>query len=103
MIAAILVGAAIVATTMPSDATLEGQVFTSREHRVRLTAPRGWRASDQSSYPGVLLWMRRSKPPGLMMLTSELIDDAAYCSWPIECRQQNDVLAAQYACALAAR
>ena len=103
LVAAILVGGVIAMIALPSDATLEGQVFTSDTHRLRMTAPRGWRPSDQPTYPGVLLWMRRSKPPGLMLLTSETIDDEAYCSWPAQCRQQSELLAAQYACALAAR
>jgi hypothetical protein len=103
LLAAILVGGSIAVTAIPSEATLENQVFTSRPHRLKLSVPRGWRASDQSSYPGMLLWMRRSKPPGLMLLTSEILDDEAYCSWPAECRQQSDVLAAQYACALTAK
>ena len=95
--------AAFLALAPDGDATLENQVFTSRAHRIRVSVPRGWRASDQSSYPGVLLWMRRSKPPGMMLLTSEAIDDAIYCAWPAQCRQLSDTLAAQYACALASR
>src|SRR6185503_812419 len=34
-----------------SAAELENQVFTSRADRLRIVVPRGWRASDQPSYP----------------------------------------------------
>jgi hypothetical protein len=103
LVGVIAAAAAFVALAPEGDATLENQVFTSRAHRIRVSVPRGWRASDQSSYPGVLLWMRRSKPPGMMLLTSEAIDDTIYCAWPAQCRQLADTLAAQYACALASR
>ena len=83
-----------------SAAELENLVFTSRADRLRLIVPRNWRASDQPSYPGLLLWMASSKPPAQMQLTSEAFTRALYCSWPIACRTSHDGLPAKYACAL---
>ena len=42
-----------------------------------LVVPRGWRATDQPSYPGLLLWMLRSQPEGKMVLTAEPFTRAA--------------------------
>lgn len=82
------------------SAELENQVFTSKEHRLRLVVPRGWRATDQPSYPGLLLWMLRSQPEGKMVLTAEPFTRAVYCSWPLECRTSSDPLPGKLACAL---
>ncbi|HEY0253082.1 MAG TPA: hypothetical protein VGC41_16215, partial [Kofleriaceae bacterium] len=81
-------------------AELENQVFTSREDAIRLVVPRGWRASDAPSYPGVLLWLMR--PEGKILLTSEPFTRQLYCSWPITCRSSHDVASpqAKMACAL---
>lgn len=62
--------------------------------------PRGWRPTDQASYPGVLLWMMRSQPEGRMALTAETFTHELYCSWPDACRFSKDSLPAKYACAL---
>lgn len=86
-----------------SHAELENQVFTSRADRLRLVVPRGWRATDQPSYPGLLLWMMRSQPPGEIVLTSEPFTRELYCTWPIACRTSPDSLATKYACALRAK
>lgn len=83
-----------------SAAELENLVFTSRADRLRLIVPRGWRASDQPSYPGLLLWMGRSQPQGQMELTSELFTRDLYCSWPVPCRTSHESLPSKYACAL---
>ncbi len=83
-----------------SAADLENLVFTSRADRLRLIVPRGWRASDQPSYPGLLLWMARGGPQGQMQLTSEAFTHELYCSWPITCRSGHDGLPTKYACAL---
>lgn len=86
------------------DADLENnnQLFTSRADRLRLVVPRGWRASDQPSYPGVLLWMVRSDPEEVhMVMTAQAFTREVYCSWPITCRTQRDTtLPAKAACAL---
>jgi len=86
-----------------SRAELENQVFTSRVDRLRLVIPRGWRATDQPSYPGLLLWMMRSQPPGQIVLTAEAFTRELYCSWPIACRTSPESLASKYACALRTR
>ena len=88
-----------------SEAELENQVFTSRTDRLRMVVPRSWRATDQPSYPGLLLWMMRTEPPGQIVLTAETLTRELYCSWPVACRTlaTNDVKltnTARYACAL---
>jgi hypothetical protein len=97
--AAVLIALAI-ATTRPVDAELENSIFTSKLHHLRLVVPRGWRATDQPSYPGMLLWMLRSKPDGKMVLTAEPFTRTVYCSWPPECRSTSDPLPVKLACAL---
>ena len=83
-----------------SAADLENQVFTSRSDRIRIVVPRGWRGTDQPSYPGLALWMMRSQPPGRIVLTSEAFTRELYCSWPIACRTSHESPASKYACAL---
>jgi hypothetical protein len=83
-----------------SAAELENQVFTSRTDRIRMVVPRGWRATDQPSYPGLVLWMMRTQPPGQIVLTSEAFTRELYCSWPIACRTSHESTASKYACAL---
>ena len=86
-----------------SHAELENSVYTSRANRLRMVVPRGWRATDQPSYPGLLLWMLRSQPPGQIVLTSEVFTREQYCSWPIACRTSPESLSSKYACALRSR
>jgi hypothetical protein len=83
-----------------SAAELENMVFTSRAERLRMIVPRGWRASDQPSYPGLLLWMARGGPRGQIQLTAEAFTRELYCSWPVTCRTSKESLPARYACAL---
>jgi len=91
----------VVGISVPeSSAELDNQVFTSRADRLRLVIPRGWRATDQPSYPGLLLWMMRSQPQGQIVLTAETFTRELYCSWPIACRTSPESLASKYACAL---
>jgi hypothetical protein len=94
----VLVGVAI--GTSVVEAELDNQIFTSKPHRLRLVVPRGWRATDQASYPGMLLWMMRSGPDGKMVLTAEPFTRTLYCSWPPECRATTDPLPTKLACAL---
>lgn len=86
-----------------AEAGLDGEVYTSREANIRMVVPRGWRVSDLPTYPGVLLWMARTNPPGRMLLTVDTIDRDARCAWPRACRDGARPLAEQMACALAAR
>lgn len=83
-----------------SAADLENQVFTSRTDRIRMVVPRGWRSTDQPSYPGLVLWMMRTQPAGQIVLTSEAFTRELYCSWPIACRTSHEAPASKYACAL---
>jgi hypothetical protein len=83
-----------------SSADLDNLVFTSRPYGLRMIVPRGWRASDQQSPLGVILWMARSQPQGQMQLTAEDFNHELYCSWPVGCRTGHDSIAAKYACAL---
>jgi hypothetical protein len=92
LLVAIAIGTSVV------DAELENSIFTSKRDRLRLVVPRGWRATDQPSYPGMLLWMLR--PDGKMVLTAEAFTRKVYCSWPPECRLTSDPLPAKLACAL---
>jgi len=82
------------------EADLENLVFTSRADHLRMIVPRGWRSTDQPSYPGLLLWMMRSQPEGQMVLTAEAFTHELYCSWPTTCRASKDPLAAKYVCAI---
>lgn len=92
--------AIVVIDARDSRAELENQVFTSRADRLRLVVPRGWRATDQPSYPGLLLSMMRSQPQGTIVLTGEAFTRELYCSWPIACRSSSESLASKFACAL---
>jgi len=106
LIALVLLGAMAIGATVlvdESHAELENSVFTSRAHRLRMVVPRGWRATDQPSYPGLLLWMLRSQPPGQIVLTAETFTRTQYCSWPIACRTSPESLSSKYACALRAK
>lgn len=96
----VVLAIAIAIETSTVNAELENQVFTSKAHRLRLVVPRGWRATEQPSYPGLLLWMLRSQPEGKMVLTAEPFTRAVYCSWPLECRTSPDPLPSKLACAL---
>jgi hypothetical protein len=98
----VTIGLVLVVLVDESSADLDNQVFTSRPHRVRMIVPHkrtGWRATDQPSYPGLLLWIMKTQPPGQIVLTAEMFTRELYCSWPSRCRGlQPD--AAKYACAL---
>lgn len=99
----VLLAIAIAVGTPSVNAELESSVFTSTTHRLRVVVPRGWRATDQPSYPGLLLWMLRNQPEGTMTLTAEPFTRAVYCSWPLECRTSPDPLPSKLACAVRAK
>ncbi len=94
--AALLVALAI--GTSVSDAELENQIFTSKADRLRIVVPPRWRATEQHSYPGMLVWMLRGNAK--MVLTSERFNRDVYCAWPPECRASSDPLPAKLACAM---
>ena len=91
---------AVLVLVEDSEADLDNLVFTSKPDRIRMVVPRGWRATDQPSYPGFLLWMMRSQPPGQIVLTSEVFTRELYCSWPVACRNSADPVLQRYVCAL---
>src|SRR5215207_4656198 len=86
LVAAMAAAAALAYVRSRASAGLEGEVYTSREANIRMAVPRGWRVSDLPSYPGVLLWMAHTKPPGVMLLTVDTIDRDVRCAWPAACR-----------------
>lgn len=101
LVAVAVSGAVAIAVHSSSvNAELENQIFTSRANRLRIVVPRGWRATDQPSYPGLLVWMMRSQPEGKMVLSAEPFTRTVYCSWPIECRTSVDSLPGKLACAI---
>lgn len=69
-----VVGVAIVVGNQlrSAGADIEGGTFSSNADNVRATVPRGWRVSDQPTYPGVILRMYRTRPRGSLILA---IDD----------------------------
>jgi hypothetical protein len=93
----------VVGAQAPVHAELENSVFTAKAERLRIVVPRGWRATDQPSYPGLLLWMMRSEPEGTIVLTDEPFTRDVYCSWPVRCQMSHDALPAKLACALGAK
>ena len=104
-LALLIAGALIIETTSRADLDAgaqsgNGGVFASRTARLRLLVPRGWRATEQPNYPGLLLWMLRSQPSGQIVLTSETFTHDLYCSWPVSCRATRDAPMQKYACAL---
>jgi hypothetical protein len=94
------VAIAIAIASSSVNAELDNSVFTSRPYRLRVVVPRGWRATDQPSYPGLLLWMLRTQPEGKIVLTAEPFTRPIYCGWPPECRASAESLPSKFACAL---
>lgn len=98
----VCVAIAIGVVSSSVNAELDSAVFTSRTHRLRIVVPRGWRATDLPTYPGLILWMVRSQPEGeaKIALTAEPFSRQVYCSWPPECRASAETLPGKFACAL---
>lgn len=98
----VCIAIAIAVVSSSVNAELDNSIFTSRQHRLRVVAPRGWRATDQPTYPGLILWMVRSSAEGnaKIVLTAEPFTRQVYCSWPPECRASAESLPAKFACAL---
>jgi len=92
--------ALVVGDLRHARADLENQIFTSKGDQLRIVVPRGWRATEQPSYPGILLWMTRAQPDAHIVLTAEAFTRKQYCSWPIQCRTSHDALPTKLACAL---
>ncbi|HTR55213.1 MAG TPA: hypothetical protein VMJ10_31240 [Kofleriaceae bacterium] len=89
-----------IAIAVDARADLENQVYTSKPDQLQIVVPRGWRATDQPTYPGILLSMMRDDPEAHIVLTAEPFTRKAYCSWPIACRTSHDAPPVKLACAL---
>ena len=72
IVAVVVVGGA----AMIASADIEGGTFSSEGHNVRMTLPRGWRISDQATYPGIILRMYRTRPRATMMIAVDSLADA---------------------------
>ena len=87
MLATLATLAALAVAPARARADLDGDVFTSPDDHLRLDVPRGWRVSDRSGYPHVLLTLSRSKPRARLQITVDAIvpgcrtvPDAVFCS-----------------------
>jgi hypothetical protein len=78
----------------------EPRVFTSPRDQIRMVVPRQWYATDQPTYPGVILWMMRNQPSAQVALTAEAFTRELYCSWPAQCRASQESVTSRFACAL---
>lgn len=80
-----LASAALVATPIATRADIEGDVLISTEHGLRLELPRGWRATEVSAYPGVVVWISRTTPRVTLVVTVDPV--VGPCSDPLRfCR-----------------
>ncbi len=50
-------------------AEIDGDTLVATEHGLRLDLPRGWRASEVSAYPGVVVWLARTTPRVTIIVT----------------------------------
>lgn len=73
--------AALVAIATPARADIEGDALVSTEHGVRLELPRGWRATEVSAYPGVVVRIARTTPRVTIFVTVDPVDGP--CSDPL--------------------
>lgn len=69
-----LVVSALFLAAPNARADIDGDIYTSANHRVRAEIPRGWRVSEASGYPNVLLWMSRSKPRVKILVVFDPVD-----------------------------
>ena len=81
-------------------AEIENQVLVNNAGGFSIKLPSGWRISKQPSYPGIAVWLRRTTPLGTIWISSEPVDKTLICSWPPVCRNRNESIASNYACAV---
>lgn len=106
VLATIVVGALVAHVVTDDDearAAIEGGVYASDEHNVRVSLPRGWRISEQAAYPGVIVRMHRTRPRATMLLAvdplparAELSEGCAALSTfaeAVACEQRADLAA----------
>jgi hypothetical protein len=77
-VATIVVGAS-------ARAAIDGNTFTSETHNVRMTLPRGWRAADQPTYPGIIVRMFHTRPRATILLAVDPLDEVL-ANVAAECR-----------------
>ncbi|MBK9031167.1 MAG: hypothetical protein IPL61_07495 [Myxococcales bacterium] len=84
---ALVIAIVLVCVAGSARADLDGELFTSPDDGVRLEVPRGWRVSDKSGYPRVLLTLSRSTPRARIVVAIDRIvpgcrtePDAVFCS-----------------------
>lgn len=53
----------------PLAAEVDGDTLIATEHGLRLELPRGWRASEVSAYPGIVVWLARTTPRVTIIVT----------------------------------
>jgi hypothetical protein len=53
----------------PAAADIDGDVLIAPDRGLRLELPRGWRASEVSAYPGVVVWLSRTTPRITILVT----------------------------------
>lgn len=66
-------------------AEVDGDTLIATEHGLRLELPRGWRASEVSAYPGVVVWLARTMPRVTILVTVDPLvgpcrDPLRFCS-----------------------
>ncbi len=61
--------AAIARTPRPAAAEIDGDTLIATEHGLRLELPRGWRASETTAYPGIVIWLARTTPRVTILVT----------------------------------
>ncbi|HVV85845.1 MAG TPA: hypothetical protein VHE35_22455 [Kofleriaceae bacterium] len=50
-------------------AEIDGDQLVAPERGLRLELPRGWRASEVSAYPGIVVWLSRTQPHVTLLVT----------------------------------
>ncbi len=63
-----------------TSAEIDGDALVASDAGVWLELPRGWRASEFSAYPGVLVWLSRTTPRVNILVT---VDEQAPCRDPL--------------------
>ncbi len=68
-----------------AHAEVEGDTLIATERGLRLELPRGWRASEVSAYPGVVVWLARTTPRVTVLVTVDPLvgpcrDPLRFCS-----------------------
>lgn len=66
-------------------AEVDGDTLIATARGLRLELPRGWRATEVSAYPGVVVWLARTTPRVTVLVTVDPLvgpcaDPARFCS-----------------------